>query len=77
MGLLPEQRGWMEYVGSFFTQDRNENWKDIIKMMAREQEEEEDSLSPSLAELMVGVLRESRSLLSHFLFTVFVRIFFR
>ena len=61
----------MEYVGSFFTQDRNENWKDIIKMMAREQEEEEDSLSPSLAELMVGVLRESRSLLSHFLFTVF------
>ena len=49
MGLLPEQRGWMEYVGSFFTQDRNENWKDIIKMMAREQEEEEDSLSLPLS----------------------------
>ena len=51
--------GWNMFVRSFFTQDRNENWKDIIKMMARG-----GRLPLSLAELMVGVLLrcESRSL---------------
>ena len=60
----------VEYVRSSH-RDRNENWKDIIKMMARERER----LS-SLAELMVCVPRAKVALILLFLFTPFLPVSF-